>query len=386
MVETESNSVKQTPAILGVALGDPASPRTYSGVPYHLFGEFRRMGCLAGTADSYGLKPWDALRGAMDFRRSLHALRPRRHALWRYRTPGMRILSQRLQKQLRNLPPHDVVFQIGVGALPDEHTPLAAHVEISVATAVSTEIFARNYGFYGHSSRLVRQAIEGERHFLQRCSLVWTNSHWTAQGLYDQGVEEKRLFVCPPAAGSDDPGPCPHDWDKFNILFVGIDWTRKGGRRLLQAFAALRRECPSATLTIIRCTPDIKMDGVRVLGYLHKNIPAQAAQLQQAYRSATLFCMPSLWESTGLVYIEAALWSLPVVMLKGQGREEIFPPSMAVHVESTAPQALADVLIELSRSPQRMADMGRAGRELVLQRYTWPKVAARLYDHIRNVL
>lgn len=380
-----TTQVIRHPSILGVALGDPELPQTYSGVPCHLFSEFRRMGCLAGVADSYKIKPTDIFRGACDFGRSLRALRPKHNALWRYSCGGMEVLSARFQRLQKMLPPHDVVFQIGVGALPTDDVKLAAHVEISVDTAIHTEEFAHNYGFAGHSPRDVAEAIKGERYFLQRCDLIWTNSNWTAEGLMKQGVNASRIRVYPPAAGITVAEITPRDWSKCNILFVGVDWRRKGGELLLEAFAKVRQANKHAILTIVGCKPAINVDGVNVMGYLRKDRPQELRTLERLYRESTIFCMPSHWESTGIVYMEAALWGLPVVMLKGQGREDIFPESMAIQIEQGTAKALAEAMIELSRSPDTMEKMGKAGRAMVLEKYTWEKVAETLYNDIQKI-
>ncbi len=123
-----------------------------------------------------------------------------------------------------------------------------------------------------------------------------------------------------------------------------------------------------------------------MFGYLHKDCPKDKAVLDSLFRDATIFCMPSYWESTGIVYMEAALWGLPVVSLKGQGREEIFPPSMTIYVEPPTAQKLAEVVIDLMRSKDKMAQMGRCGRQLVLRKYTWKKVGQELYNDIRQMV
>lgn len=377
---------KSGPRILGVTLGQPDSIRTYSGVPYHLFEEFKKMGCLAATASSFSFDWRDVLRGDLDIGRSLKARRPRPDALWRYRPRGMKALSTRFRQKLASMPAHDMVFQIGVGAMPEACTPLAAHVEISVATAIETDVFAKEYGFTGHNHRAVAEAVAGEREFLNRCLLVWTNSEWTAQGIMAQGVKREKIFVHPPAAGVKDPGDLDRDWNKCNILFVGVDWIRKGGPLLLEAFRTVRQYNPQARLFIVGCDPSVDEDGVEVFGYLRKNVPEQVQQLEKVYREATIFCMPSHWESTGIVYMEAACLGLPLVMLKGQGREEIFPSKMAVHVDPPSASTLSEALVTLSQSPEAMESMGNAGRAMVRENYTWEKLAPRLYDEFTCAL
>jgi len=375
------------PKILGVAHGDPNSPSTYSGVPYHLFAQLRQMGYLVGAVDGFIRKDYiDTFCGLLDVRRSLREFRPKHNALWRFCNYGMKTLTRRFQQAERTMFAHDVVLQFGVGALPVDGVKLVSHVEISVATAINTDIFAKRYGFNNHSRRKIKEAIAGEKYFLDRCSLVITNSEWTAEGLRQQGVDNGRLRIRTPAAGAEDPGIVERKWDVCNILFVGIDWERKGGPLLVEAFSKVRKANPKATLSIVGCKPQVRMDGVKVYGYLRKDVPDERDLLNSLYRSATIFCMPTYWDSTGIVYMEAALWGLPVVMLKGQGREKLFPPSMGIHIEHTTALALAETLVELGKKPEIMAEMGKCGRQIVLQNYTWPVVAAKIAEDIKEII
>ncbi len=323
------------------------------------------MGVLVGTANSLLLDTADLFRGLLDVRRSLRDRRKRFNPLWRYYPRNMAIVSRRFHAVQRQMPEHDVVLQIsGIGAMPLPPVRLAAHVEITAETAANLPDFAPQYGFANHSKKALAEAMAGEREYLARCAIVFTNSSWCAEGLRKQGVPDHKICIQPPAAGATDPGPIDRSWDRCHILFVGIDWKRKGGPLLVEAFRRVQRVIPDARLTIVGCSPEVRGPGIEVAGYLRKNVPADRRRLEEILRSATVFCMPSYWESTGLVYMEAALYGLPVVMLRGQGREEIFPAEMSVHLDQPDAAALTEVLTGLAHDPDRMMTMGTAGRQI----------------------
>jgi glycosyltransferase involved in cell wall biosynthesis len=370
--------------VLGTAWGDPSSPATYSGVPYHLFQELERRGATVDRASANIVRPGDVLRGAIDVRRSLAARRPRRNAAWRYLPRNIDELTRRFARVQGRLPAHDVTLQFGVAGIPAG--PLVAHVEIPVQLALTAPVFARSYGFDRLDDRTAARAIEGERQFLASCDLVWTNSSWTAAAIEAQGVPSSAIAVCPPACGVDDPGPIQRDWSELHVLFIGKDWAGKGGPLLLEAFAKVRSERPGATLTVVGCNPSIDQPGVNVLGYLRKDVPEEARALQQALRHATVFAMPSHWESFGIVYLEAAMYGLPVVMLAGQGREDTFPASMAVVLPDACPGALARELLSLASDVDRMRSMGEAGRAFVHDNHTWPRVAETIGSLLERVV
>ena len=213
--------------------------------------------------------------------------------------------------------------------------------------------------------------------------MIWTNTRWTAETFARHGLAREKFWIHAPACNSADPGPLERKTGSPpHVLFVGKDWIRKGGPLLLDAFAILRKKAPDARLTIIGCIPPIREQGVQVLGFLDKKKPCDARQIDEAFRSATVFCMPSHWESVGLVYMEAAIYGLPVVMLQGQGRSEVFPKRMAFHLDSSHAGSLSEVLIHLHEDYGLSRRMGDAGRRHILENYTWPVVARRLVGRL----
>ncbi|MBL7645458.1 MAG: glycosyltransferase family 4 protein [Candidatus Hydrogenedentes bacterium] len=253
---------------------------------------------------------------------------------------------------------------------------------MSVAQAVSNSIYARTYGFSDASDLSIERAIQGEQYFLGQCTLIWTNSRWTAQGLIAQGVSEDRIRVYPPACGVRDPGVVDREWSQRRILFIGVDWERKGGPLLVEAFRRVRRQLADARLTIIGCSPQVSDEGVEILGYLSKANPNEARLIEQALSNASVFCMPTHFDTTGIVFLESAMYGLPSIMLAGQGREEIFPSDTAIHVSEPCPDQLADVLIEMLNDPDRLASMGERARANVLEKHTWEETAKVVFSYL----
>jgi glycosyltransferase involved in cell wall biosynthesis len=371
--------------LIGITIGDPDSVSTYSGVPWHLFQELADSGHLVGRMDANLIHAIDLCRGVVDWRRTWAAKRPRRNAFWRYLPKNIERLSQRVRRIENSLPDHNAVIQFGVTGLPHPDKFLVAHVEMSVETAAGSTFFRKSYGFESKDAEILRQAIEGEEMFLRACDLVWTNSSWTAGALSRRGVPADKLWAHPPACCLPDPGTQDRNWEGLEILFVGKDWERKGGPLLVEAFRIVRQRFPKARLTVAGCSPRIHQDGVRILGFLDKQNPKDARLLHRCFQEATLFCMPTHWDTTGVVYMEAALYGLPVVMLKGQAREEIFPNDMAVHVDSASSQDLGDILIELAENPTQMQGMGSLGRQRIREQYTWPAFAGKLMGRVARL-
>jgi glycosyltransferase involved in cell wall biosynthesis len=93
-----------------------------------------------------------------------------------------------------------------------------------------------------------------------------------------------------------------------NILFVGVDWERKGGPILLEVFEKVLIRHSDATLTIVGCSPNgVSLPNCSIIG----KIPAE--KLAKYYNAATIFCLPTLREPFGIVFVEAMHYKLPII-------------------------------------------------------------------------
>jgi glycosyltransferase involved in cell wall biosynthesis len=225
--------------------------------------------------------------------------------------------------------------------------------------------------------------VELERSMYQNSRLNFTMSAHVSRSLVEQ-------YGCPPArvecvyAGSNvaraDAGNLGRErFARKNILFVGIDWNRKGGAVLLEAFRQVRRSHPTAQLTIVGCAPNVSMVGCRVVGRVP---PAEVAKY---YRTASVFCLPTTVEPFGIVFLEAFAHGLPIVTTNiGAIPDFIEQGRSGYMVDCNDARQLADRLNNLLADPAKCAAFGARGRALVDDRYTWHATAERLAAHIKR--
>ena len=161
----------------------------------------------------------------------------------------------------------------------------------------------------------------------------------------------------------------PEAYGRRRVLFVGVEWERKGGPELLAAFRALRRRMPDATLTVAGCAPEIRDEGCEVLGRL----PREA--VDDLYRACSCFCMPSRVEPYGLVYAEAMSHARPVVATTVGAVRDIVADGETGHLVPPGDvDALAGALERVLGDPAHARALGLAGRARA-GRFTWPAVA-----------
>jgi len=109
--------------------------------------------------------------------------------------------------------------------------------------------------------------------------------------------------------------------------------------------------------------------------------------LYHLYQTCDLFVAPSLYESFGLIYLEAMNYAKPVIGCQAGGIPEVVDHGVTgLLVEPGAPAALAEAMLSLLKSPQRMREMGLAGRQRLLERFTHIQMARQFAEVYRAAI
>ncbi len=193
------------------------------------------------------------------------------------------------------------------------------------------------------------------------------------------------------------------------VLFVGRITRQKGIVHLVNAVRHL-----DAGTQVVLCagapdTPEIKaemeaaVEAARAghegrLVWIQEMIPTKEKIV--LYSQARVFCTPSIYEPFGIINLEAMACETPVVASKVGGMKEIIVPGetgllVPLEQQTESPfealdpaayaRDLAAGINELMRDPDRCVAMGRAGRERVLERFSWTKIAEEtlaLYENL----
>jgi glycosyltransferase involved in cell wall biosynthesis len=156
------------------------------------------------------------------------------------------------------------------------------------------------------------------------------------------------------------------------VLFVGGDFSRKGGEDLLEAMKSLGDEAELDVVTGVRPRSIPTSSPTRV----HLGLNHASDELFELFRQADIFVLPTIGETYGLVICEAMASGLPVVATNVGAIPEIVEDGVSgVLVPPNSPSALADSLQRLVRQPEERRSMGERGLQL----------AHRDHDAKRNI-
>lgn len=110
-------------------------------------------------------------------------------------------------------------------------------------------------------------------------------------------------------------------------------------------------------------------------------------RLEELYAECDLFVAPSLYESFGLIYLEAMNFGKPVVGCRAGGIPEVVEDGVTGRlVEPGARSALAEAISSLLAQPRALRDLGLAGRARLLERFTHRQMAERFAELYRGVI
>jgi len=297
---------------IGFLTSDDARSRTmWSGSPFYMAQALRRhCGEVVYLGPAYS--PVE-LTGKVLNKLSQKILGRRRayHHTFRLSRQYARIFRKRLRSDL------DVIFAPG-GA-----TQVALLQTDLPIVYTSDATFERMHDYYPAFSGLTEEyaadANEIERLTLERCSAVLYPSEWAAESARSfYGADPSKIHVVPYGANLDTVPPrelLAHSKreDVCRVLFLGVDWERKGGPIAYEAVAALRGMGMKAELTVCGCVPPAKYraEWVRVIRRLNKNDPAQQAELSNLLLTASFLLVPTRHECYGLVFCEASAHGTP---------------------------------------------------------------------------
>jgi glycosyltransferase involved in cell wall biosynthesis len=227
-----------------------------------------------------------------------------------------------------------------------------------------------------YSAGWVRRETDAYR----AADLLFTTTEFAKRSLVeDYGCDGTRIRVVNSGVNLELPSEAlARTGEPTTILFLGREWERKGGPLLIRAFSALRERHPSLRLVIAGTRPRVSGPGIEVVG------PVSIGQVD---READIFCLPSWREPSAVVYSEAGAYGLPVVATAVGGTPERVADGVTGYLCAPGDaDALLNRLEALITAPEAAHAMGRAGRALVEEKFTWNQVAALMERDLRPLL
>jgi glycosyltransferase involved in cell wall biosynthesis len=209
------------------------------------------------------------------------------------------------------------------------------------------------------------------------------------------GVAEDRLHVVPVGVDQQIFRPMPHVARVPGRLMTtaSADVPMKGLAPLLEALAKVRVEREDAHLVVIGRPKDgsripALIDELGLGGAVQWVSGVPQERIVELYAEAEVAVVPSLYEGFSLPAIEAMACGVPLVATTGGALPEVVGRDgvTALTVPPGDPSALAVGVLRMLGDAALRARIGAAGRERVLDRFTWRVTAEGTVDNWRALL
>jgi len=175
------------------------------------------------------------------------------------------------------------------------------------------------------------------------------------------------------------------------ILFVGPVIQRKGVQYLLKSILNLsREEHREVTFLIVGDGDYLEKAKSFVAKYKLKRFVRFTGRVSQEellhyYKAADIFVLPSLSEGLPTTILEAMYFDLPVVATDIPGVKDHFK-DVAILVPPRDEKSLTEAIIKLIDAPNLRRKLSRRGKELIVHRYIWKKVAEKYEELYENLI
>jgi glycosyltransferase involved in cell wall biosynthesis len=229
--------------------------------------------------------------------------------------------ARHYSKKLENDLHHRKVDLLFVASAPQ----LIAYADLNIPVVLLTDgTFYQIQGYYNTWKNFapfsIRQGIEVDKKAFLKASHIMAASEWTRQSAIDDyGVNPGNISVVPLGANLEKiPAESELDFTadcKCRLLFLGVEWERKGGDIALEAFYQLKSKGVKAKLQIVGCEPPVKTNDpdITVIPFLNKNKPEDFNRLNDILLHTDFLLLPTRAECAGIVFCEASSYGIPSI-------------------------------------------------------------------------
>jgi glycosyltransferase involved in cell wall biosynthesis len=263
---------------------------------------------------------------------------------------------------------------------------LIAYLETDIPIIYMTDAtFQQLQGYYPYFSNLanynVRQGIELDKKAFQHTAHCMLSSEWNKNSaVNDYGIDANKISVVPCGANLDAiPSVTNLNMEasgKCRLLFLGVEWERKGGDIALETFRQLKQKGANPHLHIIGCMPphDLSVEeNITVIPFLDKNNTEDFKRLNKIFQQTDFLLLPTRAECAGVVFSEASAYGIPSITTNTGGVSSYVQDGINGYALSfdAGADIYAQKIEQLVLDPQAMRNLKLSARKCYEEKLNW---------------
>lgn len=170
----------------------------------------------------------------------------------------------------------------------------------------------------------ITQGISMDKLVFEKSAHCMLASDWTrTSAIRDYHIPAGKISVAPLGANLDRVPTIEELKNKktgvCHLLFLGVEWERKGGSIAVGTFNILKQQGVPVHLTIIGCRPPGYIEGkndaadITVIPFINKHDEAESRLLFDILLKSDFLLLPTRAECAGIVFCEASAFGLPSI-------------------------------------------------------------------------
>ena len=298
--------------------------------------------------------------------------------------------ASKIKKQLSQIP-CDVIF---APVAKREISFIETNIPIVSLSDATFILFENNYQINLDKEEREWESKQESLAISKASKLVYS-SEWAANSaISDYQADAAKIEIIPFGANLDEPPLATEvlsqkQTSSCRLLFIGRDWSRKGGNIAFQTLTCLGERGVDAELVVVGTAPppEIKHEKLRVIPYLNKNVPQQRKQLDELFLNSNFFIFPTRADCSPIVICEANAFGLPVFTTDVGGIPTIIKNGRNGYMLplSASGEDYANLIGEKFSDKGVYENLVRSSREEYDMRLNWDKWAESLHQVILSI-
>ncbi len=260
--------------------------------------------------------------------------------------------------------------------------------------------FAGMIDFYPAVSNLSTETIKNgnkmEQLALSKCRIAIYSSEWAANtAMQNYDVDPGKVKVVPFGANIS----CNRNLQDINsiikakdfaickLLFMGVDWLRKGGDTALIVADLLNQRGIRTELHIVGCNPPVSLPSfVKRHGFISKNTEEGRVFLDKLITETHFLILPSRAECCPVVCAEASSFGLPSVTTNVGGIPTVIQDGKNGQTFSldASPEEYCDYIERVMSSKQEYNKLALSSFNEYCEKFNWLSAGRKVYDLIQE--
>ncbi len=228
------------------------------------------------------------------------------------------------------------------------------------------------------------------RHIL-KCNYIIALDPLLQKHLVSHGYPKQRIFIVPNMINLS-PKKLANVEDKKNIYIIGALGRfvpEKGFNYLIEAISILKDRKYKAKLVIAGAGPlEFQLKKLVLALNIEKNVEfvGWIKDKEKFFQGLDIFCIPSVFETFGIVALEAMSNQVAIVATRTAGASQIFEPDIDALITKTASsQELADKIAYLIDNPAKKQEIEHNAYNKIIAKYDIKIVANQLFEILETM-